>query len=741
MTERGACRISHSMPSLDSIDWSQRVEQSFRRYDEPLMRAVAARLFKPRNQWPLDDLIERSVATLENVAVVDRRVAALTPAARLVLGLIAHSRQPRWRVGSLMELLVMLGQQAELQPIVDLMEAGLLFPELPEDGSRLQSFEQWLGLAYAHHHALFAHPTVNSRVLSVDLHLPKCPGEMAATGGVRQADGLEWLLRLSVAQQQVAAAPLRRTQTGEFFKRDLDRLRSDPLLTASPADNLADVSDAGLLAVEWSRLAGLIREEEGELRAGGVPVAWEQGLAAALASLWSSLLETANWNVDHGWGGDPGTGNPYPSTYLASLLLLSNLAPDAWADAAAVEKWVHDHHPYWQAERRNRTNTKGSTPAEKNSATAGFLLGLAYQLRLVEAAKGKDGSWLVRLSPTGRWVLGLAAEPPAAPTYPQTLLVQPNLELVAYRQGLTPALIGRLSRFAAWKNLGAACTLQLQPDTVYRALESGLTFESILQTLAQHGMRPTPESVIESMRTWANKRERLVVYPAATLFEFNSPEDLNEALARGLPAQRLSDRLAVVLDEASIDFRHFRLAATRDYGLPPERCVEVEDDGVTLSIDLAKSDLLLDTELGRFAEALPSLNGKRQYRLTPASLARGRESGVGIRNLEDWFVSRTGRVLPPAARLLLMGNLIAAPNLRRELVLHVGTPEIADGLMQWPATRPLIQSRLGPTALVVAEEHVQQLQEQLRGLGIDVKTEPATGDGEPTRGVISSNGE
>ena len=51
--------------------------------------------------------------------------------------------------------------------------------------------------------------------------------------------------------------------------------------------------------------------------------------------------------------------------------------------------------------------------------------------------------------------------------------MQPNLEIIAYRQGLTPALIARLTRFAAWKSLGAACTLQLEPETVYRALEAG----------------------------------------------------------------------------------------------------------------------------------------------------------------------------------------------------------------------------------------------------------------------------
>src|SRR5205823_9021715 len=104
--------------------------------------------------------------------------------------------------------------------------------------------------------------------------------------------------------------------------------------------------------------------------------------------------------------------------------------------------------------------------------------------------------------------------------------------------------------------------------------------------------------------------------------EFATAEDLNDALMRGLPATRLSERLAVVANESDIDFRHFRLAGTRDYALPPEQCVTVGDDGVTLTVDLTKSDLMLETELQRFAEPAgrPEHNGRRTYILTPASL-------------------------------------------------------------------------------------------------------------------------
>jgi hypothetical protein len=59
-----------------------------------------------------------------------------------------------------------------------------------------------------------------------------------------------------------------------------------------------------------------------------------------------------------------------------------------------------------------------------------------------------------------------------------------------------------------------------------------------------------------------------------------------------------------------------------------------------------------------------------------------------------------------------------APRLRRHLVLHVADEELADGLEQWPRTRELIAERMGPTALVVAEENAELLRERLRAAGI-----------------------
>jgi hypothetical protein len=713
------------MPLIDAHFWSDRIRYILQRYSEPLLRHVTGRLLKPRSQWPAEELIERSIAALGNAAVIDRRLKDLEPVGRRLLALIGHSRQPCWHVASLLELLAALGHAEGARPILALCEDGLLFPDFSDGLPPVGDFEQWLGQASPAGLKVCAHPDVTARTLGEDLGLPELPTISTVTG-VQDADGLEWLLRLAVLWQQVTADPLRLTQQGGFFKRDLDRLQADGVLNGSQAGSPAELPDAGLLAVSLALVEGVVCKGEGELRGGTLPAAWEQGLMPALQSLWAALPHLDGWNPGRGAADNGMAANPYPAAYLLALLLLGRVPESAWIPVAAIERWVSAHHPFWADAGVPQPFAATATPGPANGpALTPFLLGFAFSVRLVEAARDPSGEWAIRLSATGRWLLGLAAQPAEAPSYPKTLLVQPNLEIVAYRQGLTPRLIASLSQLAAWKSLGAACTLQLQPDTVYRALESGWSLESILQALERHGMHATPPAVVESLRTWANKRDRLSVYPAAALFEFASAAELSEALARGLPATRLSDRLAVVANESLIDYRHFRLTATRDYALPPDQCVEVETDGVTLTIDLARADLLLETELRRFAELLdrPGVNGRRQYRLTPASLAAGRESGLAVRALEDWFVQRTGRPLSAAARLLLMGAQTPPLEMRRELVLHVGSAEVADGLLQWPATRALIQGRLGPTALTVAEEYLEQLRERLRGLGITVQLE------------------
>jgi Helicase conserved C-terminal domain len=729
--------------ALPDAAWSALLRRTLSAYDEALLRQVAGRLLKPRNQWPAEELIERIITSVANPAALDRRLQELEPASRQILALIGHSRQPVWDMGNLVELAMTLGQSDGLKPVFALLEGGLLFPTLgAQPGaeladvapSKVKTFEQWLGFPGWGGLTVFAPPVAASRAIGEDLGLPDlaigmgnesadgaaAPGpdgspilHTAITRSIREADGLEWLLRLSALWQQVSAAPLRRTQQGGFFKRDVERLGQDPLLNGAPADRHADVPDVGFFIEALAEQSGIVRDTDGEVRAGSLPAAWAEGLSGALEALYADLPHMRGWNPLDGWlGGQPAAGNPFASACLLALLLLARLPEGEFASPAIVADWLTEHHPYWANE--------ATRPSRRQTWLEAYLLGIAYHLRLVQVA-GNAGEPGVRLSSVGRWLLGLGDAPALDTAYTRTLLVQPNLEVVAYRQGLSASLIARLSRCAEWKSLGAACTLQLAPQTVYRALEAGETFDSIRLTLEQYSTRAVPEAVLDSLRTWSDKRERITVYPSATLLEFASAEDLDGAMARGLSSVRISDRLAVVVSEDAIDFRNFRLTGTRDYGLAPERCVVVAPDGVTLTVDLARSDLLLETELPRFAELLkPAGDGRRAYRLTPASLVAARDGGMTLPELEAWFLQRTAQPLSPAARLLLAGSQSPPPRLEQHLVLHVASEDIADGLMQWSETRPLIAERLGPTALAIAEADVPKLRERLREAGIDL---------------------
>jgi hypothetical protein len=694
--------------------WPDAVRAILERYDEALLRPIATRLCRARNHWPAPELIDRSLATLQNPAVVDRRLKDIPEATRRVLAVVRQSGQMRWPVANLCEIGALAGAGIGHEAIVELIEAGLAFPVLGAEPSRgkIKLLTSWL--AHAPLPTVLIPSSVTSRLEGESLGLRDGLEAVAPAGRVQEADGLDWLLRLAVLRQIVHGAPLRRTQSREFFKRDLDRLRGDALLASPPAGAAVEVADPDLFTVALALALEMLVDKDGEVSLGPLPASWSGGLASVMNEVWAALPRVTEWNPATGWTISERPGQPFASSNLFALVLLGQMPDDRWASADDVEAYIAARHPYWAGDKKDPAKT----------GVVRFLLGVAASLRMVQVTKRMDDGWAVRLSSFGRSLMGLGG-PVTMPTFQQTLLVQPNLEILAYRQGLTPELIARLGNFATWKSLGAACTLQLEPTSVYRALENGDSLETIVRTLDSHGMKPTPTPVLEALRTWANKRDRITVYPSAALFEFASAADLNEALSRGLPAVKITDRLAVVPREADIDYKHFRLTGTRDYCLPPEKCVEVEPDGVTLVVDLTRSDLLLDTEVTRFAEPHPRMPplGKKLYRITPGTLLTSRQQGLTWAGLESWFEQRTGLPASPAARFLFGTKETPPLDLRRQMVLHVANPEAADGLMQWPGTRGYLQERLGPTTLVVLEKDVAALAEVLRELGVVVQFE------------------
>lgn len=704
--------LSHRlMVNTPAADWSARCRTALAGYAEPLLRSVAARLVRPRGQPRTADLLDKAVATLGNPPVVDRRIRDLSTAARRLLAVIGMSRQPRWKVAHLLTTLAALGHADGFAPVEEALGAGLLFPVLSTDSPPVEDFPTWLGRTGFPRAEVFAHPAVVSRARGEPLGLPDPTAsdhpEMPR-GPVRAADGWDWPLRLAVVWQQVRDNPVRVTQANTLFKKDLARLQTDEVLSLAPADLSSRLAEPGVLALLWAQHAELLTEHAGELTAGSFPAAWNAPLPSLLGELLAAFWRVEDWDPLTGYAPrDPGS-SATPTAALLALLLLANAG--GWVAPSSVADWLWSHHPTWAA-----TLPLAEAPDRGRDWVTAFLFGVAYPLQLVEVADGT-----VRLAPLGRHLLTAGPPPADPPPFPQTLLVQPNTEILAYRQGFSPALLAGLSQFARWKWLGPACTLELTPEHTYRGLESGLTLPALLQTLNRHSARPVPPAVTDLLRRWASKRERITVFSSAVLVEFATPAELDAALARGIVAVRLTDRIGTTADGSEPALTQLRLIANRDYQAKPQRCVTVEDDGVTLTVDVAAADLLLDAELARLATPLPAEpTAPRRFRLDPR-LLRQLGPSVPLTDLETWFIERTGRPLPPAARLLLLGPQAAPLTTARLRVVRFPTPELADGAFQWPDTRLLLRERLGPTTAAIDEETLPALRAVLAGIGVNL---------------------
>jgi hypothetical protein len=255
----------------------------------------------------------------------------------------------------------------------------------------------------------------------------------------------------------------------------------------------------------------------------------------------------------------------------------------------------------------------------------------------------------------------------------------------------------------------------------------------MVEILSAHTQRPLPTLVPDAFNRWAGQRERITFYAAATLIEFGSTEERDQAFAAWesdsprtfIP---VADRFLLVENPQKIPTDKIRTSGSRDYRHPPERCVTIEPDGVTLALDPSRSDLLIDAEIARIADELPvdrtaprgssAAPQTRRYMVSPGSVARAGEIGITPTQVNEWFFRRAGEAASTAIRLLLRA-LSPTPtvlNAKTMLVLTTPSEDMIDGLLQHPATKDLVGRRLGPTTVAVPSDRIQTLQDVLAKL-------------------------
>ena len=734
--------------------------QALRLYDGALLAQIARTLGigdLPVGRAPLASSISELLA---RPRAAESRLALSPKDSRFLAGLLAIADRTSWTGHALAFTLACLGVDFS-NAVGGLLEKGLLALSLP-NGVTVRSLQVPAIPGPDGPVTLLAHPALIASARTV---LPEglIPPFSENVRSPREADGLEPIIRMAALWQRVSDAPLRQTQTGSIYKRDRERLEDDPVLAGPIADALEPLPDMPLLWLALAVGVGMIRGETGTERVvAAEPVYWSDNayhLAQMVAQRWLSLT---NW---HEQGGLQRDGALYelslPHARPAVLLWLATVPEDAWVATEDLAAFLRERLPHWDlptfvnpagagpngattqpvakgSVSARRAKPRSSTNPDPTIASTldAMLLGPAYQFGLIRAAEEvPSGRKVVQLTPLGRYLLMLGPPPGPRPSYEHFLFVQPNFEAIAYRQGLNPGLVGQLSRFTHWTQVGAALAFRITPESVYRGLEGGMTTLGMLDLLGKHSARPLHSGLPESVRTWAGRRERVTYHSAATLIEFANNADLEKALtlwplSEASPPLKISDRLLLVDGSGVIPFQRFRMAGARDYRRPPEACVEVEPDGISLSLDLARSDLLVDAELVRFAdesaERLPSRSStsapRRRFSVSADSLTRGLEAGLTAQSLSQWFQRRTGADTPPAIRLLLaaLASQISPLLTSRPLVLHTPSSELLDGLAQHPETCNLLGDRLGPTTVVIPDDALVAFRQALTRLGLRI---------------------
>lgn len=678
---------------------------------------MAGTALKPRQKLPVAELRQKLLTWHSNPPQVDRRLRELSVTARTLLALMHGGKRSQWRVGSLLEMISCLGGVHGAQLAIDglkvieeLFLQGMLVPLADKDRQKLTSFEDWLGQGIVQQYRVWVAPELLARAAGDWEALP--PLDVLSptpVGKPREADGLDWFLRMSVAWQSIHDAPAKLTQQGVFFKRDHDRLTDDGLINQPFMDYPISLPQMGHLVTAFSIALGLLRYQDPQVISGSFPESWEGGWKPALTQMIGVLGELHSWSPEDGWCGLSAGTNPWPSCTVMMLGLLTRMEANQWTTMPVLADWLVKHHCFWSPLEH---------PPQLVESVEKLLLGVLLPLRLIQVISADGEQTAVRLSPMGRYLLTEKGEF-IQPEFPKTLLVQPNMEMMAYRQGLQPRLVAELSKVATWKTLGAACMLTIDQHSVHRGLEAGASFESLSKLFEQHCVHAPPNNVMEALRTWAAKRDRLAVYQGVNLLEFLTKTDLEDAVSRGMKGLVLADRYLLIENEEDIEYRHFRTLGTRDYTLPPTQCVSVAEDGITLTVDPTRADLLLETELLRFTVPMV-VQDTRQYKITYTTLDQARSQGLSLRFLSDWFDQRTGQTISQAAKLLWSDRPISQVQLESLLMLRVADDTQADGLWQWPESRSLLHERLGPTVFHVLADQVTPLRHKLAEIGLQL---------------------
>ncbi|RLT08951.1 MAG: hypothetical protein DWI24_10285 [Planctomycetota bacterium] len=585
---------------------------------------------------------------------------------------------------------------------------------------------------------------------------------------VQAADPAELVARLLSLWQHTTIDPIRRTLNSLIHKKDRDRLLREPIFaippTAFPVQNPNWLDFAIDTLVDWSWRVGLLVSEKDQFSAASGEWWDEHSFHLPQLLARSSMAITFDSATL-----DTGTTSVKQAADLAAwlnvilLVELASLEPDIWVDLNSLIQsnltTLLQAPPQGGGGRPSKNRAKPTDLALSDLAPVieSWVAGPAWLGGLVQFAQPTDAESLcVQITPLGRFMMGHGDPPRAMPSIEKSLFLQPNLEGIFYRQGLTAANLAKIVRLLKFTAIGPVLQGRLDETWMRQMFASSHKVENLLDDLSDLSAIPVATSVLETIRTWAGKSDRIRVYRSAVLLEAVDPADRPGLIARFGPddlTEPVGSTWLIVADEERIPFKGLRIVAQQDQTRDPIPCVRSIGDGTSLEVDSTKSDLALDPQLNRFAT--PSEPGSdfnqnsspgtyRFFRIDTNSLQIALEKGVTSEWINSFFVKRTGKPTPASVYLLWKcveaskpieetARHSPAPNptptptrtlksigLERVVVLTCDDEQLIDGLLNLDSTSRFFDRRFGPHSVKVNESEIPDLLNQLSHLGLRI---------------------
>ncbi len=234
---------------------------------------------------------------------------------------------------------------------------------------------------------LLAHPSVLNAARTT---LPEGDGPpvAGAVRQVREADGLEPILRLAAAWQRIDEGAIRQTQQGTYFKRDRERLEDDLVLAGPIADAIEPLPDMPLLWVAMARAVGLVVAEAGTDRlVAADPEFWGDNavhLPQMVATRWLALRD---WHEQLGMRQRGRAERPeHPVPPRPGPALARHPRRDRLGGARRPRRALDEPRPRLGPPAALGRRRRSEAPAGRD-VLAAILLGPAYQLGLVRTAE------------------------------------------------------------------------------------------------------------------------------------------------------------------------------------------------------------------------------------------------------------------------------------------------------------------------------------------------------------------